>query len=199
LTQRSKVRYRSVGMGRVVLVAFVGLAAASAWAGEGDTGDQAAPQAEDREAPPMGQNARPAEAKPDEAKPDQAAPDQAAADAKAPSASTQDVPKVTTHAYDQESTGALADTVENAINEEHGADPRLKYTNKRDILTPPGEIPRLLGEADLQVVDGDEALAQGDVEKARGLLEKAIKTYLQFLPQLAARGGGLDPFRDGWI
>jgi hypothetical protein len=93
----------------------------------------------------------------------------------------------------------LAGQVEAAVAEELSADGRLRFSTKGDLLTPGDRAPKALGEADLESVDAEEALTQGDVDKAKQLLEKALKTYQGYLPQLSARGGGLDPFRDAWL
>ena len=107
-------------------------------------------------------------------------------------------PRLTAHVYDEESSGALAGHRRGGHRRGAGRRRADRFIPKGDLLSPPDE-PAPLGEADLQSVDAEDALAQGDVEKAKQLLEKALKTYLEYLPQFAARGGGLDPFRDAWL
>ncbi len=227
LTQGALVRYRSAGMFRVALLTILALAAPFRWGTAvaqeeaADGGEPAAtPQAEDREAPPMDKSAKPqpqakpeakpqpkAEAKPQpkaEAKPQPKAEAKPEPNVEPPPASESrivsgNIPRVTAHAYEEESTGALADAVEGGLAEELGADARLKFIPLFDILDPPDAVPRSLGEADLDTVDSDDAMAQGDTDKAKQLLEKALVTYQKYLPQLASRGGGLLPFRDAWI
>jgi outer membrane biosynthesis protein TonB len=225
LTQAGPVRYRSAGMTRVAFATW--LAGWALWVAPGlargdeellppptvaDAGAEPAnaPQLEDREAPPMpGQKqAKPAqksssepknEPKPVPAEPKKAAkPVEAAPEAPLPPP-TATPPRITAHAFDEDSAGVLAERVEGGIAEELSADARLRWVSKADLLTPPEQAPRLLGEADLQSMDAEDALTQGDVEKAKQLLEKALRTYQSYLPQLAVRGGGLEPFRDAWM
>jgi hypothetical protein len=164
----------------------------------------AAPQVEDKELPPMtGQ--KPASSEPPKPAPKPRSEPQKPAETKpervpaSPESLTADPPRITAHAYDEDSTAVLAELVEAGIGEELATNGRLRWTSKADLLMPPDQAPRPLGEADVQSMDAEDALGQGDVEKAKQLLEKSLKTYQSYLPQLAARGGGLEPFRDAWL
>jgi hypothetical protein len=225
------VRYGSDGMFRVILISVAVLAWSTGARADDPPPEEAppaqetppaepapAPQAEDREAPPMEKGkAKPAEAakpaaqapKPEkkpEAKPQpepkpeaKPAPAEAAKPEPQKSEPAASPPRVTAYAYDEESTVALADTVESAVSEELSADQRLKFLALHDLLEPPEIAPRSLGAADLDAVDADDAIGTGDTDKAKQLLEHALTTYQKYLPELASRGGGLLPFRDAWL
>jgi PEGA domain len=205
------VRYRSGGMTRVALVTVLALAGAARAQDAPDGGMEVAPQAEDREAPPMAGKGGKTEPKPAEPPPPapepkqkpkarhEAQPAPEAARPEPASPQTQTPPRVTAHCYDEDAQAVIATPVEAAVAEELAADGRLRFTAKSDILMPADRAPKALGEADVEAMDAEDALTQGDVDKAKQLLEKALKTYQGFLPQLAARGGGLEPFRDGWL
>jgi hypothetical protein len=190
-------------MTRLLLVGVLALAAAANAQEASDGGAQQAPQLEDREAPPMNRDGAKPEPKPAEpAQPEpgrEVAPVRPTAPEPKPEPKPAHPPRITVHAFDEDSAAVLATQVEAAISQELAGDERVKFISKAELLTPTSEQPRLLGEADLQSVDADDALAQGDVEKAKQLLEKALKTYQGNLPRLAERGGGLDPFRDAWL
>jgi len=121
----------------------------------------------------------------------------------APAAGAADKPRLTVHVYEQEdaATGALSrvDEVEGALAGLMGADERLKFRRVGDLLEPPDEAPRALGEADIALVDAEAAFGEMDLDKCKELLKGAILTYQKFLPKLAARGGGITPLRDAWI
>ena len=192
-------------MTRVALVGFLALVAAPPARAQGPASDGGveellppAPQQEDREAPPMkrdGSKPEPRVEPPPEPQPEHKKEEPKAEPAPKPA----HPPRITAHAYDEDAAGVLAGQVEGAVAEALGVDERLHFISKGDLLTPVDQTPRLLGEADVEAVDADEALAQGDADKAKQLLEKALKTYQGLLPQLAARGGGIEPFRDAWM
>ncbi|HZS42513.1 MAG TPA: PEGA domain-containing protein, partial [Polyangia bacterium] len=96
-------------------------------------------------------------------------------------------------------TAEKAENAEKAIGEVLGADARFNYKPFVSLLEPTDDVPRLLGEADIAVVDADQAFGEMDLEKAKKLLQSAIDTYTKFLPQLAERGGGTAPLRDAYI
>src|SRR5579859_4541693 len=195
-------------MTRVALVTFVALLGGARAQDAADGGTETAPQQEDREAPPLqkGATAAPKPAPPPPPEPEPKAKSkpkpkpepkpEEPAKAEAPAPRETQPPRVTAHCYDEDAQAVLAGQVEAAVAEELGADGRLRFVPKSEILIPPDQAPKALGEADLQAVDAEDALAQGDVDKAKQLLEKALKSYQNYLPQLSARGGGLDPFRD---
>jgi hypothetical protein len=114
-------------------------------------------------------------------------------------ASAEPVP-ITVRAYDEDPGGkALADPVEAQVGAALAADGRFAFTSVVDRLEPPVEVARALGRADLAIIDAETAFQQMDLAKAKTLITGAIASYQRYLPELAARGGGVTPLRDAWI
>jgi PEGA domain len=143
-------------------------------------------------APSRAQPAPAAPVAPEREKPstEQAAPAPAAAPAG---------PRITAHAYEEETTAEKAEKAEKAMGEVLGADQRFVFKPLAGLLEPTDDVPRFLGEADIAVVDADQAFSEMDLAKAKTLLQTAIDTYTKYLPQLAERGGGITPLRDAYV
>lgn len=110
-------------------------------------------------------------------------------------------PRVTLHVWEPERTNRFdaEETIEAAMGEVLSADTRLRFTPEALLLSPPDAADKALNEADQALNDGKQAATEMDLDKARPLLEGALKTYQRYLPQLAARVGGTAPMRDGFI
>jgi hypothetical protein len=119
------------------------------------------------------------------------------------SAAAADKPRLTLHVYEEEDAVAGApsksDAIDGALAELMDHDERVKWFKFYDLLEPPDVAARALGEADLALHDAEQSFAEMDLDKTKELLKNAILTYQQYLPQLAARGGGITPLRDAWI
>jgi hypothetical protein len=105
---------------------------------------------------------------------------------------------MTLHAYEQE-LPVLADSVEKAMTEELTGEARVQLLPFAGLLEPPDAAPRALGQADLDVVDAAQSFLSMDLAKAQHLIGHALEAYGRYLPQLARRGGGIEPLRDAFI
>ena len=165
-----------------------------------------APQEDDREQAPITGAARPEPAKPVEEKPApppkpiaavppraQLAP-QAAAAVAVP-------PHVTLHVWEPEKATSFApeESIESAMGEVLAADPRLHFRTLETLLSPPDAVDKELVDADRALADAKQAYADMDLDKAKGLLETALKAYQKNLPALATRSDSITPMRDGFI
>lgn len=114
-----------------------------------------------------------------------------------------DKPRLTLHVYEEEDAAAeapsKADPIDGALSELLTKDDRVGYKRFYDLLEPPETAARALGEADLALLDAEKTFGEMDLDKTKELLKTAILAYQQYLPQLAARGGGITPLRDAWI
>ena len=111
-------------------------------------------------------------------------------------------PRITVRAYELgESAPALttADAIEAQVGEVLAADKRFEFKSVVELLDHSDVAPRVLGQADLSVEDAEKSFGEMDLEKSKQLLKDAIMAYQKYLPQLAARGGGLLPLRDAWL
>ena len=108
-------------------------------------------------------------------------------------------PRLTVHSYDVEAAPAMAAQLEQIAAEVYGQDGRFGFVRFEDLLDKPAEVARLLGEADIQMLDAEAAFTSMDLDKAKQLLETAIATYVRYLPRLAERANGVVPLRDAWI
>ena len=110
-------------------------------------------------------------------------------------------PTVSAHVYEPERANHFdaEETIETALDEVLGADTRLRYTPFLSLLQPPDEPKKALADADKMLADGKQAYADMDLEKAKQLLQSALKTYQKYLPELAARPDTIAPMRDGFV
>ncbi|HWE27093.1 MAG TPA: hypothetical protein VHB97_03780, partial [Polyangia bacterium] len=110
-------------------------------------------------------------------------------------------PRVTLHVWEPEKANRFdpEETIESAMGEVLAADPRLRYVALGAILEPPDAGPKALAAADQALGAAKQAYADMDLDKAKGLLETALKTYQKYLPDLAARPDSITPMRDGFI
>lgn len=109
-------------------------------------------------------------------------------------------PRITVRAYGEDPGAAgLAEPVEAQVGEVLAQDPRLAFTPLSDLLEPPLEAARALGRADLAIIDAESAFQEMDLAKAKTLIAQAMSAYQRYLPELAARGGGVTPLRDAFI
>ena len=110
-------------------------------------------------------------------------------------------PTVTAHVYEPERANHFdaEETIEAALDEVLGGDARLRYTPFLSLLQPPDEPKKALADADKMLTDGRQAYADMDLDKAKQLLQSALKTYQKYLPELAARPDTIAPMRDGFI
>src|SRR5581483_1288755 len=53
--------------------------------------------------------------------------------------------------------------------------------------------------ADKALADAKQAYADMDLDKAKPLIETALKTYQKFMPDMAGRPDGIAPMRDGFV
>ena len=116
-----------------------------------------------------------------------------------PPATAPSGPRITVHAYEENASQTTVDAVEAAAGDQLSSDARFQFKRFHELLEPSEDIPRLLGEADIAVVDADSAFGEMDLDKAKTLLAKAIETYTAHLPELGARGGGTASLRDAYI
>ena len=91
------------------------------------------------------------------------------------------------------------ETIESAMGEVLGADTRLRFTALGTLLSPPDVADKALVEADHALADARQAYDAMDLDKAKGLLETALKAYQKFLPELATRSESIAPMRDGFL
>ena len=181
----------------------------------------AAPQEEDREAAPLTRGAAPAKKtapaptpvapppakvekpapppKPEKPKKQRAqkAPPPPAAEPPPPAVP----PRVTLHVWEPEKANRFEpeETIEAAMGEVLAADARLRFTPLAAIVTPSDLAFAALAEADKALAAAKQAYADMDLEKAKPLIETALKTYQKFMPEMAARPDGITPMRDGFL
>jgi hypothetical protein len=126
-----------------------------------------------------------------------AAPTIAAAEAPAPSVG----PRVSLHVWEPEKTNRFGpeEIIEAAMGEVLAADSRLRFLPLETILSPPAAAAAALADADQALARGKQAYADMDLDKAKPLLESALKSYQKYLPELAARPDAIAPMRDGFI
>src|SRR5258706_13547864 len=86
-------------------------------------------------------------------------------------------PTITIHAYDEEATHERAEAVEAAAGDQLSRDVRLTFKPFSSLVEPSEDVPRLLGQADIQVLDADKSFGEMDLEKAKQLLTEALETY----------------------
>jgi len=110
-------------------------------------------------------------------------------------------PHVTLHVWEPEKATRFdaEETIESAMGEVLGADPRLRYTALGTLLSPPDAADRALVDADHALADARQAYDAMELDKAKALLETALKAYQQHLPELATRSESIAPMRDGFI
>jgi PEGA domain-containing protein len=110
-------------------------------------------------------------------------------------------PRVTLHVWEPEKATRFdpEEVIEGAMGEVLTADARLRFAPMASLLIPPDAAQKALDEADRALNDAKQAAAEMDLDKAKPLLETALKAYQKWLPQLAARVGGTAPMRDGFI
>jgi hypothetical protein len=110
-------------------------------------------------------------------------------------------PRVTLHAWEPEKATRFdaEETIEAAMAEVLAADARLRFVALDQILTPPDAAPKALAAADEALAAAKQAYADMDLDKAKPLLETALKAYQKYLPELAARPESITPMRDGFI
>ena len=110
-------------------------------------------------------------------------------------------PRVTLHVWEPEKANRFdpEETIEAAMGEVLAADPRLKFVALGDLLSPPDAAQQALADADKALADAKQAYADMDLDKAKPLLETALKAYQKYLPELAARPDSITPMRDGFI
>jgi len=180
-----------------------------------------APQEEDREAAPITKDASPKKAPPPpppaataKSEPQKPTPPpkaekpkkqraQKSAPPAAPSAPPPPAvpPRVTLHVWEPEKANRFdpEETIEAAMGEVLAGDARLKFVALADLLSPPDVAQKALADADKALADAKQAYADMDLDKAKPLLETALKTYQKYLPELAARPESITPMRDGFI
>ncbi|MDB4971190.1 MAG: hypothetical protein JWN44_6879, partial [Myxococcales bacterium] len=110
-------------------------------------------------------------------------------------------PRVTLHVWSPEKATGFEpeERVEAAMEEVLVAEPRLRFTPFANIVAPADEPFQALTVADQALADAKKAYADMDVERAKQLLQTALKTYQKHLPALASRPDGVSPMRDGFI
>jgi hypothetical protein len=188
---------------------------------------QAAPQEEDREAAPLGKGAPPekkapppekksappaAAVAPPLAKPAPAPKPEKPKKQHAQKAATPPPPpaeppppavppRVTLHVWEPEKANRFEpeETIEAAMGEVLAADARLRFLPLGAIVAPSDTAFQALAGADKALADAKQAYADMDLEKAKPLIETALKTYQKFMPEMAARPDGIAPMRDGFI
>jgi len=186
-----------------------------------DNAPAAAPQEEDREQAPITrgaakpQPAKPVEAKPAAAPPPRPAPPKAekpkpekpkqeSARKSEPAATEPPAPAVpphvTLHVWEPEKATLFApeESIESAMGEVLAGDPRLHFRALETLLSPPDAIDKALVDADKALADAKQAYADMDLDKAKSLLETALKAYQKNLPALATRSDSITPMRDGF-
>jgi len=115
----------------------------------------------------------------------------------APPTASAGLPRLTVHVYDEESPAA-APAVLAAFADVAGKDTRVAYRDLAELLEPPEEVDRALAAADADLKSAGEAFDQMDLENAHARVEKALKTYERYLPELGKRGR-MSSIRDAWI
>ena len=110
-------------------------------------------------------------------------------------------PHVTLHVWEPEQATSFApeETIESAMGEVLAADPRLHFRTLDTLLSPPDAVDKALVDADKALADAKQAYADMDLDKAKTLLETALKGYQKHLPALATRADSITPMRDGFI
>lgn len=108
-------------------------------------------------------------------------------------------PRLTIHSYDVELSPKMADEIEQTAASVYGSDARFGFVPFVDLLEKPAEVARLLGAADIEMLDAESAFTGMDFDKAKELLDSAVATYVRYLPRLAERANGITPLRDAWI
>src|SRR4051812_19059859 len=176
----------------------------------------AAPQEEDREAAPITKGASkpaprpaaaaaPAPARPAPPPPNPDKPKKQQAK-KAPPPPAEPPPPavpphVTLHVWEPERANRFEaeETIESAMGEVLAADARLRFRTLDTILSPPDAADRALSDGDKALADAKQAYADMDLDKAKVLLETALKAYQKNLPALATRSDSVTPMRDGFV
>ncbi|MGZ3407979.1 MAG: PEGA domain-containing protein [Polyangia bacterium] len=110
-------------------------------------------------------------------------------------------PRVTLHVWEPEKANRFEpeETIEAAMGEVLAADTRLRFAPLGAIVSPPDEAFKALADADKALADAKQAYTDMDLDKAKPLIETALKTYQKFMPEMAARPDGISPMRDGFI
>jgi hypothetical protein len=110
-------------------------------------------------------------------------------------------PRVTLHVWEPEKANRFEpeETIEAAMGEVLAGDTRLHFTPLGAMLSPPDAAEQALATADKALADAKQAYADMDLDKAKPLIETALKTYQKFMPEMAARTDGIAPMRDGFI
>ena len=161
------------------------------------------PAEEKRAAPPAAPKpapSKPAPSPPAPAKPIAAPPPPAELAPQAAAAVTVP-PHVTLHVWEPEKAISFApeESIESAMGELLAADPRLHFRTLETLLSPPDAVDKELVDADKALADAKQAYADMDLDKAKSLLETALKAYQKNLPALATRSDSITPMRDGFI
>jgi hypothetical protein len=110
-------------------------------------------------------------------------------------------PRLTAHVYEPERANRFEpeEAIEAAMDEVLAADTRLRYTPLQSLVSPPDDAFKALADADKSLADAKQAYADMDLEKAKQLLQTALKAYQSHLPELAARPDTISPMRDGFL
>ncbi|MCU1276803.1 MAG: hypothetical protein JWM53_349 [bacterium] len=110
-------------------------------------------------------------------------------------------PRVTLHVWEPERANRFEpeETIEAAMGEVLAGDARLRFTPLGALVSPPDVAQKALADADKALADAKQAYADMDLDKAKPLIETALKTYQKFMPEMAARPDGITPMRDGFI
>jgi len=110
-------------------------------------------------------------------------------------------PHVTLHVWEPEKATRFdaEEAIEGAMGEVLAADTRLRFSPLGTILSPPDVADKALAEADRALAEAKAAYGEMDLDKAKGLLETALKGFQKYLPELATRADGIAPMRDGFI
>ena len=154
-----------------------------------------APRARRRTSPAPSQPVAPAKSgKPKKQRAQKSSPPLAAAPSSVP-------PRVTLHVWEPERANRFdpEETIEAAMGEVLAADARCASRRWPRSLSPPAAAGAALADADKALADAKQAYADMDLDKAKPLLETALKSYQKFMPELAARPDGIAPMRDGFI
>jgi hypothetical protein len=108
---------------------------------------------------------------------------------------------VTLHVWEPEKATHFdaEESIEAAMGEVLAADTRLRFAPLPTILAPPAAADKALVDADRALADAKQAYAGMDLDKAKALLETALKGYQRYLPELATRAESIAPMRDGFI
>ncbi|HEY2743804.1 MAG TPA: hypothetical protein VGL86_04245 [Polyangia bacterium] len=110
-------------------------------------------------------------------------------------------PHVTVHVWEPEKATRFEaeEAIEAAMGEVLAADTRLRFEPLPTILSPPTDADHALVDADKALADAKQAYADMDLDKAKPLLETALKGYQKYLPELATRAESIAPMRDGFL